>query len=75
MIVDDIIDASRTRRGKLCWHRQPHVGINAVNDSSLMYQALMEVLNTQFGKTPEYKDMVQLINEVIMLFTANCFGI
>ncbi|XP_026742381.1 farnesyl pyrophosphate synthase 1-like [Trichoplusia ni] len=67
VIVDDIIDYSTTRRGKLCWHRQPHVGINAVNDSSLMYQALMELLSTQFGKTPEYMEMVKLINETIYI--------
>ncbi|CAH0590337.1 unnamed protein product [Chrysodeixis includens] len=65
VIIDDIIDCSTTRRGKLCWHRQPHVGINAVNDSTLMYQALMEVLRTQFENTPEYKDMVKLVNETV----------
>lgn len=36
LIIDDIIDHSDTRRGAVCWYRQPGIGLTAVNDAVMM---------------------------------------
>ncbi|XP_026738355.1 farnesyl pyrophosphate synthase 1-like [Trichoplusia ni] len=68
-MIDDFMDSSTTRRNKLCWHRQPNVGINAVNDTTLLHQAILEILEINFRHIPEYIDIVKLVNETIY-FTA-----
>ncbi|CAH0590331.1 unnamed protein product [Chrysodeixis includens] len=68
-MIDDIMDSSTTRRNKLCWHRLPNVGLNAVNDTSLLHQAILEILELKFRHVPEYIDIVKLVNEAIY-FTA-----
>ncbi|XP_026738345.1 farnesyl pyrophosphate synthase 1, mitochondrial-like [Trichoplusia ni] len=63
-ILDDLMDSSTTRRNKLCWHRQPNVGITAVNDATLLYQVILELLGIKFRHTPEYLDIVNVVNKV-----------
>jgi len=36
LVGDDVMDNSITRRGQPCWHRQPSVGMIAVNDSVML---------------------------------------
>ncbi|CAH0590333.1 unnamed protein product [Chrysodeixis includens] len=66
-IIDDTMDSSTTRRNKLCWHRLPDVGMNAVNDTTLLHQAILEILEINFTHTAEYIDMVKLVNKSIYI--------
>ncbi|XP_026738337.1 farnesyl pyrophosphate synthase 1-like [Trichoplusia ni] len=67
-IVDDIMDSASLRRNKLCWYRRPNVGVNAVNDTILLHQAILEILEIKFGHTPEYTDLVKIVNNAIYVF-------
>ncbi|CAH0590335.1 unnamed protein product [Chrysodeixis includens] len=68
-VTDDFMDSSTTRRNKLCWHRLPNVGINVINDTTLLHQAILEILENKFRHTPKYIDIVKLVNETLY-FTA-----
>ncbi|KAJ8717853.1 hypothetical protein PYW07_005783 [Mythimna separata] len=69
LAVDDVIDASTTRRGQTCWYLQPDVGTSAVNDCLLIFHCLMELIDIKFGKEPIYSDLVKLFNEGFMYTT------
>ncbi|CAH0590329.1 unnamed protein product [Chrysodeixis includens] len=66
IVVDDIMDGSTTRRGVPCWYRMPNVGLGAINDSILIHCAIMETLETYFGKTRHFVDVVRLFNEALL---------
>nr|XP_049701251.1 uncharacterized protein LOC110370582 [Helicoverpa armigera] len=66
IVVDDIMDRSTTRRGMPCWYRMPNVGLGALNDSILIHCAIMETLQTYFGNTEHYVDVVRLFNEALL---------
>ncbi|PZC83815.1 hypothetical protein B5X24_HaOG206972 [Helicoverpa armigera] len=64
LIADDVIDGATVRRGKPCWHLRPNVGISAIKDFVLVQQCIMEMMDTVFGKTPMYLDLLRYFNEV-----------
>nr|XP_021182120.2 uncharacterized protein LOC110370571 isoform X4 [Helicoverpa armigera] len=64
--IDDILDASTTRRGLTCWYLRPEVGTSATNDCMLIYLCLIEVLQMNFEKEPYYKDLIKIINDTAM---------
>ncbi|KHN93751.1 farnesyl pyrophosphate synthetase 1 [Metarhizium album ARSEF 1941] len=60
LILDDIMDGSTTRRGELCWYRQPQVGLMAINDACLLKSIIFFLLKTSFRHHPAYANMVDL---------------
>uniref|UniRef100_A0A2A4JDM5 Farnesyl diphosphate synthase n=1 Tax=Heliothis virescens TaxID=7102 RepID=A0A2A4JDM5_HELVI len=64
--VDDILDASTTRRGLTCWYLRPEVGTSATNDCMLIYLCLMEVLQNNFDKEPFCLDLIRIIHDTAM---------
>ncbi|XP_068620702.1 uncharacterized protein [Battus philenor] len=63
LMIDDIMDGSTTRRGVPCWFRLPEVGLGALNDTIIMYSAMMETLSTHFGDKPHFTRIVNMFNE------------
>ncbi|XP_047031313.1 farnesyl pyrophosphate synthase 1-like [Helicoverpa zea] len=63
LVADDVIDGATVRRGKPCWHLRPNVGISAIKDFVLIQQCMMEMLDTVFGNTPIYLDLLRYFNE------------
>ncbi|XP_022112560.1 farnesyl pyrophosphate synthase 2 [Pieris rapae] len=65
LIMDDIMDASLTRRGVPCWYRLPEVGLGAINDCNLVQAAMYNVLKEYCEKLPTYNNIVHLFNETL----------
>ncbi|CAK1584567.1 unnamed protein product [Parnassius mnemosyne] len=66
LMADDIMDGSTTRRGVPCWYRLPEVGLGAINDTTLVYTSMMEILKTHFGDKKQYTNIVNLFNETLL---------
>ena len=64
LVLDDIMDSSRTRRGQPCWYLMPHVGMIAVNDAPMLESAIYMLLKRYFKSHPAYVDMVELFHGV-----------
>ena len=54
------MDDSITRRGQLCWYRQPGVGMMAINDACLLKSAVFPLLENYFVKHPSYITFIDL---------------
>ncbi|RMZ83223.1 hypothetical protein DV738_g1196, partial [Chaetothyriales sp. CBS 135597] len=61
LVIDDIMDAGKTRRGKQCWYLVPSVGMAAVNDATMLESAIYMLLKKRFKNHPAY---VKLFHEV-----------
>ncbi|XP_049876740.1 uncharacterized protein LOC126374264 [Pectinophora gossypiella] len=70
LMMDDIIDGSSTRRGVPCWYRLPDIGLNAINDSILVYCSMYEVLRVHFLQHPHYTSLVNIFQEATLLTSA-----
>ena len=64
LVSDDIMDASITRRGELCWYRQPRVGMIAINDAFMLESSIFLILKKHFRSHPAYLDLIELFHEV-----------
>ncbi|XP_022817224.1 farnesyl pyrophosphate synthase 2-like [Spodoptera litura] len=64
--IDDIMDASKTRRGQQCWYLRDDVGMGALNDSGLIFSSAYEVLEQHFGDDPIYAELVRICNGAMM---------
>uniref|UniRef100_A0A8D8HN45 Farnesyl pyrophosphate synthase 2 n=1 Tax=Culex pipiens TaxID=7175 RepID=A0A8D8HN45_CULPI len=49
-MFDDIVDNSKTRYGKPCWHRRSDVGLSAVFDGLLIDKSIHYLMNTKFDR-------------------------
>ena len=64
LVMDDIMDASETRRGQPCWYLLPDVKLNAINDGLLLECQIYVILKKYFGAETElYVQLFQLIQE------------
>ncbi|MGA5320014.1 FPP/GGPP synthase family protein [Streptomyces seoulensis] len=60
-VIDDVLDHSRTRRGKPCWYLREEVGrINAICDGMILRSLVFRLLRRTLGGSPEYLDLVEL---------------
>ncbi|RMD42779.1 hypothetical protein DV735_g2318, partial [Chaetothyriales sp. CBS 134920] len=64
LVIDDIMDAGQTRRGKPCWYRVPGVGMAAANDATMLESAIYVLLKRRFKTHPAYVDIMELFHEV-----------
>ncbi|KAL3460134.1 isoprenoid synthase domain-containing protein [Aspergillus heterothallicus] len=64
LVLDDIMDAASTRRGRPCWYLVPDVGMIAVNDAPMLESAIYLLLKKHFRDHPAYVDMMELFHEV-----------
>lgn len=63
LVSDDIMDASKTRRGAPCWYLAPNVGMVAINDAFMLEAAIYVLLKKHFRQEKSYIDMVELFHE------------
>ncbi|KAL4948105.1 ERG20 farnesyl diphosphate synthase [Aspergillus filifer] len=64
LVLDDIMDASQTRRGKLCWYLVPRVGMTAVNDATMLESAIYMLLKKYFRHREVYVDIMELFHDI-----------
>ena len=63
LVIDDILDGSRLRRGRPCWYRLEDVGtINAINDGILLRSFVFRILKRWFGKSPNYLKLIEVFS-------------
>uniref|UniRef100_A0A8U7P0E6 Farnesyl pyrophosphate synthase n=1 Tax=Corvus moneduloides TaxID=1196302 RepID=A0A8U7P0E6_CORMO len=60
LVADDIMDASLTRRGQLCWYKKEGIGLDAINDAFLLESSVYRLLKQYCGKQPYYLHLVEL---------------
>merc|ERR1719232_42523 len=65
LVADDVMDDSKTRRGKPCWYKQPHVSSIAINDSFLLESCVFTLLTEHFSNEPYYGKLVSLFLETV----------
>lgn len=63
LVIDDMIDQSETRRGRICWYRNPEVGLNAVNDALLIESGIYQLMKQYFGNKPYYLNCMDLFHD------------
>lgn len=67
-----MIDQSETRRGRICWYRNPEVGLNAVNDALLIESGIYQLMKQYFGNKPYYLSSMELFHDVCTLSCKFC---
>eukprot|EP00979_Chaetoceros_neogracilis_P003258 scaffold576_cov146-Chaetoceros_neogracile.AAC.10 len=65
LVADDVMDASKTRRGQPCWYQLPNVKNIAINDSFLLESYVFTMLKQHFGKEDFYLNLLELFIKVI----------
>ncbi|KAJ3431195.1 farnesyl-pyrophosphate synthetase [Anaeramoeba flamelloides] len=56
-VADDVMDHSKTRRGRSCWHDL--VGMIGINDSFTLEGFVFQLLKKHFCKHPHYLELVE----------------
>ena len=64
LVADDMMDKSKTRRGKPCWYLVPDVQGDAINDALILESFLYFHLTAHFSQHPAYTQLVQLYQQV-----------
>ena len=65
LVADDVMDASKTRRGQPCWYMLDHVKNIAINDSFLLESYVFTMIRFHFGKEDYYLQLVELFLQVV----------
>ncbi|XP_033926904.1 farnesyl pyrophosphate synthase [Melopsittacus undulatus] len=60
LVTDDIMDASLTRRGQLCWYKKEGIGLDAINDALLLESCVYRLLKKYCGGHPYYVHLLEL---------------
>ncbi|KAF9582442.1 Farnesyl pyrophosphate synthetase [Lunasporangiospora selenospora] len=63
LVSDDIMDASKTRRGQPCWYLADGIGMVAINDAFILESAIYFFLKKHFKKDAYYVDLLELFHE------------
>ncbi|KAK9462931.1 isoprenoid synthase domain-containing protein [Lipomyces oligophaga] len=64
LVADDIMDASKTRRGQPCWYLASKVGMVAINDAFMLEASIYLLLKKHFRGESYYIDLFELFQTV-----------
>lgn len=67
MIDDDILDNSKIRRAKTCWHKVSGMERTAINDMLMLENGCHLIINRFFGHLPCYSGIMQTVTETFMV--------
>ena len=73
LIADDLMDQSKTRRGKECWYLHEGVGDQAVNDALILENIAFILIDTLKTRIP-LKVLMQLIQALRTITTKTTMG-
>lgn len=66
LVADDVMDGSKTRRGKECWFRLPNVNLIAINDAFILESFCYSILEKHFGHLDHlYPKLLSLTLDVV----------
>eukprot|EP01059_Diplonema_ambulator_P022466 TRINITY_DN3775_c3_g1_i1.p1 TRINITY_DN3775_c3_g1~~TRINITY_DN3775_c3_g1_i1.p1 ORF type:complete len:414 (+),score=114.87 TRINITY_DN3775_c3_g1_i1:42-1244(+) len=63
LIFDDMMDDSKTRRGKPCWYLNPGIGHIAINDGAMMEMVTFKILKRHFHGETYYPQLLDIFLE------------
>ncbi|KAG4303414.1 hypothetical protein PCANB_000285 [Pneumocystis canis] len=66
LIVDDMMDRSKTRRNQCCWYLMPEVGMKAINDSFMLESCIFFLLKKYFHDEPYYTSLIENFHDVTL---------
>ncbi|KPJ05693.1 Farnesyl pyrophosphate synthase 1 [Papilio xuthus] len=66
LIIDDMEDDSKIRRGKQCWHLLPDAGSSVCNDTCMLRSFIYELLLLNFPQTEDSK-IIAYVNQIYFL--------
>eukprot|EP00871_Galdieria_phlegrea_P005744 jgi/Galph1/657/GphlegSOOS_G5305.1 len=64
LVVDDVMDGSKTRRGQTCYYLLPKVGMNAINDAMILQAFIYRILHRYFRRLDCYTRLVDTFQQV-----------
>eukprot|EP01100_Stratorugosa_tubuloviscum_P014820 TRINITY_DN812_c2_g1_i1.p1 TRINITY_DN812_c2_g1~~TRINITY_DN812_c2_g1_i1.p1 ORF type:complete len:347 (-),score=137.79 TRINITY_DN812_c2_g1_i1:96-1136(-) len=65
LVLDDVMDASETRRGQPCWYKLPDVKYDAINDGMLLESSIYILLKKWFSNDINlYVNLVDLFHDI-----------
>ncbi|XP_049623471.1 farnesyl pyrophosphate synthase-like [Suncus etruscus] len=64
LMMDDIMDSSITRQGKLCWYKKLGIGLDAVNDSLKVEACIYHLLKLCCWDQPYYLNLIEFFLEM-----------
>ncbi|ODM90902.1 Farnesyl pyrophosphate synthase [Orchesella cincta] len=65
LLLDDIMDASETRRGRQCWYKVDNLGLTAINDGMLLETSIYQILGKFFKDKNYFNQATKLIFDVM----------
>ncbi|XP_015428715.1 PREDICTED: farnesyl pyrophosphate synthase [Dufourea novaeangliae] len=65
LVMDDVEDQSKDRRGQPCWHACDGVGLTAINDSVLLQMSLFQLLKKHFKSKDCYGNLQEFFLDTI----------
>ncbi|XP_045537599.1 farnesyl pyrophosphate synthase [Papilio machaon] len=69
LIIDDMEDDSKIRRGKVCWHLLPDTGPLSWNDACMLRSFIHEFIQLNFSQTACLK-IIAYVNQIYLLSAA-----
>lgn len=63
LVADDIMDQSKTRRGKPCWYKKEDIGLIAVNDALVLEGCVYRLIDINFFDKKCYSYITRLFHQ------------
>lgn len=63
LMLDDVMDGSKTRRGQPCWYKNDDVQLIALNDALTVEALMYKILKRHFGQEEYYLPLLDLFLE------------
>uniref|UniRef100_A0A1B0CKL7 Farnesyl pyrophosphate synthase n=1 Tax=Lutzomyia longipalpis TaxID=7200 RepID=A0A1B0CKL7_LUTLO len=73
LMLDDIMDGSKTRRGQACWYIHPDVRFRAINDAVILDAAIYNFLHKHFNSLQCYGRIIETFHKNAFLLNMGQF--
>lgn len=64
---DDLWDNTPMRGKDISWHRKPNVGLQAINDGTLLFEGAITLIKKYFSSSNKYMPLMELIHDMNLL--------